>query len=162
MPRTARSRSADGATTAALFLDLAPGLRDDLADLDADQIRERVLVRGQQLAEALDQPAVHRRRDGAPLQERGVRAVDRPLDVRGSGAWHRRDGFDPAGPRQRVGVGTTAAQGGGALPQFDGPGRGERPGHRASSVFTGRVFTGMIRTQSVRAAARSEASCCAA
>ena len=153
------------------LLDLAPGLRDDLADLDADQVRERVLMRGQQLAEALDQPAAHRRRDGPPLQERGVRAVDRPLDVRGAREGHRRDGLaghgaddlDPAGARQRVGVGTAAVQGGGgALPQLGGPGRGERPGHRVSSVVVGRMFVGMIRTLSVRAAARSEASCCAA
>ena len=158
------------------LLDLAPRLGGDLADLDADQVREVVLVRGQQLAEALDQPAAHRRRDGAPLQERGVRAVDRPLDVRGAREGHRRDGLaghgaddlDPAGARQRVGVGTAAAQGGGgALPQLGGPGRGERPGHRVSSVVVGRVVVGrvsvgMIRTRSVRAAARSEASCCAA
>ena len=70
--------------------------------------------------------------------------------------------------RERVGVGTAAAQGGGgALPQLGGPGRGERPGHRVSLLsvgrgIVGRMFVGMIRTQSVRAAARSEAFCCAA
>ena len=133
-----------------------------------------VLMRGQQLAEALDQPAAHRRRtvrhcrnaacarsiarSTSAVPAKGTVATASPVTglttstrpVPGSGRGRHRSG---AGRR-------------GALPQLGGPGRTgvpvERVGHRVGSsggVVVGTV--GMIRTPSSVRRARSEASCCA-
>ena len=48
------------------LLDLATRLRDRLADLAGDQSGQRLLVRGDELAEPLDRLPTHRRGDGRP------------------------------------------------------------------------------------------------
>ena len=57
------------------LLDLAAGLGGDLADLEADQRGEVLLVLAQQLAEALDQRPPCRGRHTPPPQEGGLRAI---------------------------------------------------------------------------------------
>ena len=88
------------------LLDLAAGLGGDLADLEADQRGQVVLVLGEQLAEPLDQGSAGGRRDRAPLEEGAVGAVDGVVDRGG------------VGPRQRAEA-LAVDRGGGV----DGPGR---------------------------------------
>ena len=72
------------------LLDLAERLGRDLAGLDRDELGERLLVLGEQDAEALDDRAAHRRGHGAPGRERLLGGGDRRRDLGAAGGRGRR------------------------------------------------------------------------
>jgi hypothetical protein len=121
------------------LLDLTAGLGSDLADLEADEGGEVVLVLAEQFAEAAHQPAADRCRHGAPGLERlagtGHRVVHlrRVLPADGE----QRRSVDRRGhravPGERVEIDTAAA--GGVLclaPEVLGAGQG---GHVVAPRF---------------------------
>ena len=74
------------------LLDLAAGLGADLADLEAHQVGERLLVLAEQLTEPLDQRAAGRCGRQPPGGERLLRHLDGAVDVGRSGPGHRQPG----------------------------------------------------------------------
>jgi hypothetical protein len=103
------------------LLDLTARLGGDLADLEADQGRQVLLVHRQELTEALDQGTASGRGDRTPLQERGLGAGDALVD---GGARHPADGGQRLAVDRRGGD-RVAGHGAQVDPAATGGGQGE-------------------------------------